>query len=474
MSTPTPGRRIAARTRPRPDAAVLAGVTLVILALVLLLVADGVEADHEPAPRATAVPVGETTVACAASPAPGRREVFTLAAQLPDAESEGRLLVGTAGEEPTQIRGARGERVDVEMSGRGDRAAVVVSATGGQALGRTTFQVDRARGGEQIAVQACPQPRSRWWFTGAGAGLDHNSVLTLVNLDPGPAVVDVLALGADGPVDSVGTRGITIGPGEMQTLDLVDVAPQADELAVHVEASRGRVVAAVADELSPGPAGAAGHEWLPGQSRPARELRLAPLPRRADRRTLLVANPGDREALVEVALAGEGGTFVPTGVGPVRVPPGTVVTQDLGDAVGTEPTALVLRSSVAVTASVRSLSGGGDHAYAVSVSPLRRPAAAVLAGSDAAVHLTAGQEAGTARITSYSAAGDRIDAEEVEVPAASTVSWQPARGAASVLVDPVAGRLWGGVALTGDGLSQIALRELPVTLRRPPVAPVVR
>lgn len=474
MSTPTPGRRIAARARRRPDAAVLAGAALVVLALVLLVVADRVEAEPEAPPRASAVPVGEVTAACAASPVPGRREVSTLAAALPDAEGEGRLVAGAAGEEPTQIRGARGERVDVDVPARAADAAVTVAATGAQALGRVTFQVDRARGGERLAVQACPQPRSRWWFTGAGAGLDHTSVLTLVNLDPGAAVVDVLALGADGPIDSVGTRGITIGPGEVHTLDLVDVAPQADELAVHVEASRGRVVAVMADGLTEGPAGAAGQEWLPGQSRPARELRLAPLPRRADRRTLLVANPGDREALVEVALAGEAGTFVPTGVGPVRVPPGTVVTQDLGDAVGAEPTAVVLRSTVAVTAAVRSVSGGGDHAYAAVVRPLRRPAAAVLPVAGAAVHLTAGEDGGTARVTSYSAAGEEVATEDVEVPAASTVTWQPGRDATSVLVTPVIGQLWGGVALTGDGLSQIALRELPVTLRRPPVVPVVR
>lgn len=471
MSTPAPGRRIAARQRRRPDAAMLACAALVVLALVLLLVADRVHAGQEPPPRATAVTVDEVAVACAPFPAPGRREVFTLAADLPDTDAEGELLAGTVGDEPTGIRAARGERVEVDVPDRA--AAAAVTATGAQAVGRATFQVDRARDGRQLAVQACAQPRSRWWFTGGGAGLDHTSELVLANLDPGPAVLDVLVLGPEGPVDSVGTRGVTVEPGEVLTVDLVDVAPQTDELAVHVEASRGRVVAALADELSSQP-GATGHEWVPGQSDPARNLRLAPLPRRADRRTLLVANPGDREALVEVGLVGEGGTFVPTGVGPVRVPPGTVVTEDLGDAVGADATALVLRSSVAVTATVRSVSGGSEHAYAAPVRPLRGPAAAVLPTGEAGVHLSAGASGGTASIASYSATGERLGIEDVDVPAASTVSWEPAGRAASVVVTPVAGHLWGGVTVTGEGLSQIALRELPVTLRRPPVVPVVR
>lgn len=473
MSTPAQGRRIAARQRRRPDGTALTGVVLVVLSLVLLVAADLVTADPRPPARVTAVTVDEVAVACAAaSQARGRREVFTLAADLPGTADGGAVEAGPVGGERAPLSGARGQRVAVGLRGAA-ALPVAVTATGEQALGRATFQADRAPGDRQLAVQDCAQPRSEWWFTGAGAGLDHSSELLLVNTDPGPAVVDVVALGPEGVVDSVGTRGITVAPGEVERVDLLDVAPQAEEIAVQVRASRGRVVAALSDTLSSGAGVAAGREWIPAQGGPTREVRLTPLPLRADRRTLVVANPSGREALVEVELAGESGTFVPTGLEPLRVPPGAVVTADLAPAVGRDASAVLLHSPVPVTATVRSVSGV-DHTYAAAVRPLRRPAAAVLPTSTAALHLTAGDRGGAATVTTYAADGQRLSSAEVTVPAASTFAQAMDPKAASVLVTPSRGRVWGGVTLGGQGVSQVLLRPLPVTLRRPPVVPVVR
>jgi hypothetical protein len=368
---------------------------------------------------------------------------------------------------------ARGELQSLRVPGRG--AALGLTATGDAAVGRGTFQVDEATDADALAAQECLSPRARWWFTGGGAGLDHQSELVMANLDPGPAVVDVVVHGPEGPVDSVDTRGITVGPGEVRTLDLVEVAPQSDELSVHVEASRGRVVAGLADSFATTPAAEPGLEWVPSQAEASRTVRLAPLPRQADARTLVVTNPGEREALVDVEVSGESGSFAPTDVAQVRVPPGSVVTADLGNAVGRDASAVVLRSPVPVAATVRS-SLGADVSYAAAVPVLDGPAAAVLReGVQAAVQLTAGESGGSAVATAYASDGSEVDSAELEVEPTATTAWSPEGRAAYVVVTPRRGQLAGGLSLaSGAGVSQLALRPLPVVLREPVVVPVVR
>ena len=121
-------------------------------------------------------------------------------------------------------------------------------------------------------MTGCPAPRSRWWFTGAGAGLDHSSSLLLANVDPGPAVLDVTVLGPDGPVETVATDGITLAPHTVRRIDLADIAPQTDDLAVEVQTSA-RPGGRVGDRLLR----ARGHGAAPARSGwPARTSRAGP------------------------------------------------------------------------------------------------------------------------------------------------------------------------------------------------------
>ena len=69
---------------------------------------------------------------------------------------------------------------------------------------------------------------------------------------------------------------------------------------VAVEASRGRVAAAVSDRVADGPAAPDGVEWLPSTEVPSRVVRLSGVPAGSRDRTLLVGNPSDLEALVEI------------------------------------------------------------------------------------------------------------------------------------------------------------------------------
>lgn len=477
MSTPRSGRRIARRIRRGPDRLAVVAAALAVAATGLLVAAESVEPQPEPVARAGAVPVAEVTTVCAAVPGSGRSGVQTLSAPLDAVDRDGTVVAGPVGGPAAPVeRDGRGRLTDLDgtvADADEGGSALAVSASGGAAVGRATFSVHRAAAA--AAVQECLTPRARWWFTGAGAGLDHTSTLVLANPDPGPAVVDVEVLGPDGPVDTVGTRGITVAPGEVRTIALVEIAPQSDEIAVHVEASRGRVAAAVADRFATRPAADPGRAWLPAQADPALVLRLGPLPQRADRRTLVVANPTDREALADVEVAGASGSFVPTEVPQLRVPPGSVVTADLGEVVSDEAASVVLRSAVRLTGTVRS-TRGGDVGYAAAAPLLGGPAAAPLPdGFAATLHLT-GTTTGdaAARVVAYSADGEQVDAARVEAAAGTTASWAP-DGGAYLVVTPEAGRMSGAVTLAGAaGLAEVPLRALPVTLRRPVVLPVVR
>lgn len=478
-------RRRVAERRPRPTlrvtrAAVVPAV-LVLLALVgagLTALAGGTGTATVGAATTGAL-VNHTTFACpdaTAARGTGSSVGLGLAPTPADVRppSGGSVTQGpvTSDGRPVDVR--RGSVVDVRPDG-----GPAVEATGGAAAGLFGFRTDTERG-RTLAVDSCPAPRSQWWFTGAGAGLDHSSTLVLANVDPGPAVLDLHVLGPDGPVDTVATDGITLAPHSVKRVALSEIAPQTDELALQVSTSRGRVVASVDDRYSPRPSASQGQEWLSGTDVPSRTLRLAGLPATTDDSTLLVANPSDLEAVVDVRLAGKAGSFAPTGLDAVTVAPGTVESVDLSKVLPKkEPLALRLRSRVPVVASVRSVTGD-DHSYATPVAPLVGPAAApVVKGADPTVQLTAGAVAAKATVTAYDATGSKVDGTTLTVKATATATWSPKKGAAYVVVEPASrgnggGTLHGAVTYTGGGAASVPLTALPLRVERPRVQPGLR
>jgi hypothetical protein len=261
---------------------------------------------------------------------------------------------------------------------------------------------------------------------------------------------------------------VTLEAGEVRSFDLVDLAPSAADLAVHVEATRGRVAAGVWDVLDDGE----GLEWLPAQEAASRVVRLAPLPRRAARRTLVVANPGERELLVEVEISGREGAFAPTDAAQLRLAPGAVASADLSEAVGGPASAVIVRSSAPVAATVRSVRAG-EVSYAGAAESLTGPAAAAFpASATASVQLTAAGGGGQASVVAYDGTGRQVADRELDLPPEGTAAWTVPRRAAYVVVTPQRGRLGGGLVIT-EGLSttQLLLEPLPITVRRPAVRP---
>jgi hypothetical protein len=461
------GARRRTDPRARPTGSALAAGVVVLLAIAAVLLTLPADAPSQDRTEPTGALVERTVLACPSGGGRGETAVDLGLAAAPGApDAGGTVQAGPVDGRADEVQVGRGALVEVP-----GRPGVKVAATGPAAVGLFGFRTDRV-GSRSLATAGCPEPRAQWWFTGAGAGLDHSSTLLLANVDPGPAVVDLRVLGPDGEVRTVGTTGITVPPNSRQRIDLTEVAPQTDELALGVHASRGRVVASVDDSFT-GAAGT-GRDWLSGTDLPTRRVRLAGLPARGRGQRLFVANPGDLEALVEVQVAGASGTFTPTGLEPVAVAPGAVEAVDLADVLPRgEAVGLRLRSRVPVVATVRT-GRQGDTSYAAEVTALTGPAAApLLRGVDASVQLTAGAQEATAELTAYDRDGERVDRTTLRMDPGATRTWEPDGGAGYLVVRPTDGRVLGAVTYSGAGVTTVPLRPLPIRVQRPTVQPAL-
>ena len=473
-------RRRAAERRPRPSLRVTRKAVVPAVLVLLALVGAGLTAvsagSGTPAPAGTVTGalVDRTTFACPDVPAT-RGTTTSVGIGLAPAPSgvqpadDGSVTQGPVTSEGRRVDVRRGSAVHVRPAG-----GPAVVATGGASAGLFGYRTDSRRG-SALAVTSCPAPRAQWWFTGAGAGLDHSSTLVLANVDPGPAVLDLSVLGPDGPVDTVATDGITLAPHSVKRVELSEIAPQTDEIALSVSTTRGRVVASVDDRYATKASATQGQEWLSGTDLPSRTLRLAGVPGKRTAATLLVANPSQLQAVVDVQLAGKSGSFAPSGLDTISVAPGAVETIDLSKVLPKkEPLGLRLRSRVPVVASVRTVAGD-DHSYATPVAPLVGPAAApVVKGADTTVQVTAGAVAAKATVTAYDAKGTEVDSTRLTVDATATATWSPKKRAAYVVVEPDSresggGTLHGAVTYDGGGVASVPLTALPLRLERPRV-----
>lgn len=481
MKEPVAGRRVA-KAQPRPmDRGVVSAAVLLVLAVVAITLTASGKVIEESSEETVGVLVDHALHGCPRFPPPPRTQtdIVTVAAPLADLAdggdtSGGDIRYGAPGNDLASAKRQsleRGELLDL-ATGSDGKPALAIESNGPIAAGLSSFQIDENASAGTLAVTGCGSPHSRWWFTGAGATVDHSSELIMSNLDPGPAVVDVRVLGPDGEIDTLATRGVTVPANSRTTIKLTDVAPQGEELAVSVVASRGRVVAAMTDSFAPEFGADAGVEWIPAQTSASRSVNLAGLPTKADSHTLIVANPSELEALVDIKVSGEAGSFTPSQNAQIRVGPGAVVSTDISKALGADAAAVTLRSPVPVTASVRSLTDG-DVSYAGSVRPLTGPALSpVTGGATSTALLSAGSEPATATITAYDQGGTEVDSATVELDPGATSTWTAKRGAAYLVVTPEQGEVFGAISITGRaGVSQVPLVPLVVRLERPGVRP---
>lgn len=337
----------------------------------------------------------------------------------------------------------------------------------------SAFASQVARTGRTFAMGLCPEPRNDWWFVGVGASVRHSSVVTVDNPRPGTAVVNLEVFGPQGEVRAPGLQGITIGGGRSRTFELAEVAPANGDLMVHVRANRGLVSVGVSDAYSlDNGIGEQVREWVPDQFGPAREILLTGLQRRPQRASLLIANPGQAETIVEVELVGEKGPFVPQGVEKVSVPPRTVVTTDIGAAFDGKAAAVRLRAPAPVVATVRSLRAG-DQSLASAGSGLSGTTVVAVPAADDRDLVLTGLAAGTVRVVAYGGRGRSLGEQQVQVEAdTSRLVRLPRRARYLLLSAPPATAVAGVlVGYDGGGVAGIAVPPAARALRVPPVRP---
>ncbi len=458
MST-QPGRRSATGRRGGLTSTAVLGLLLPALTVgMLLLVQPHEPVDSTRPPEPTALKFA--SVACPAAP-DGAGAAYVATGQ-PDVRGE--VSVTAAGQESSvPVRSGRVSR----MPGAG---AVVADAVGDLAPGL----IGARFGDRRLAAVDCPQPTPETWFTGVGAGTQHNSVLELTNPDAGPAVADVTVLARTGEVTASDLRGVTVPGNDSVRLDLSNAVPRRGELTLRVVVSRGRLAPTVLDELPKLGARPLTQDWLAPQPAPAQSSVLLGLPAGEGTHSLAVSNPGEDEARASVRILTADAAFAPEGLDEIRVPPGTVQTLDLSrqvrqavqdDAIGIEVT-----STEPVTAGIRSVVDG-DLSLAAPVVRGGSPMSLVVPPGRASVLLADAAEVGVVTISSWNDAGKALKEERLELKPGTGGEVDLPSGAALVTVTPRRTSVNAALLATGDGATVVPFHELVTDALIPDVRP---
>jgi hypothetical protein len=281
--------------------------------------------------------------------------------------------------------------------------AIVADGRQGMAPGLLATRTDE----RHAAAVICHSPRPDTWFTGVGAASIHSSTLQLINPDSGPAIADVTLFSTHRVIDVPDLRGLTVPGGTVRTINLSETAPARSELAVHVAVARGRLGVSLLDSFTER---TSTRDWISPQFEPSQVNTIVGVARGSGTRTLVVANPTDDEALVEVKVIGAQSTFAPEGFDEISVPPQSVYVRNVDSIIGTAQTqdavGLLVTSSQPVTASVRSLVD--DELSSAVAAPVFTTAGLVVPDGLATLVVAAPDEAGSAQVVAYSAGGKQL------------------------------------------------------------------
>ncbi|TMR32856.1 hypothetical protein ETD85_21750 [Nonomuraea zeae] len=341
--------------------------------------------------------------------------------------------------------GTKGEHVNVYLPGTlsdetmRDGKPYVTSGPGGLEAGYLT-RVTQG-GGRGLAGIRCTEPSPETWLVGPGpASADVR--LHLTNPDKAPALADVQVYAAEGPISGDKGLGLEIAPGEHREIDLKDLAPSADVMTVSVTTVFGRVAVAARTTLETG-----GVDWLPAAAPPATRVVVPGIPGGGGGRELLVAAPGENDAVVQIKAVSEDAEYAMKGRETLDIPAGSVVSLDVTTGVGASSAALVLTSPVPIVAGLV-ITGTGqrsDVAYTAGTSSLALGSAVARNATGSRLVLTALGGPGKVRVQVVPEKGTGEPAFEVEVPAGRTKNVGiKAKGDFALVVTPVSGEVYGG------------------------------
>jgi hypothetical protein len=346
----------------------------VFVALLVILGGGTLLRAAAPASQATYSPqVGRTTMICTATPPLSGRaksEVSAVALrQAPD--RSGSLSASTLDTKPVALK--------LREPGKGARpfqtdASIVIAADGGMATTSSAVIVDDVKDVTEAGLKAAPclAPATTHWFSGLGATDEDRTDLILSNPDDAQAQVDLRYYGRSGRIAVPGSPGVVIRGHDTRPVSLTKLQGESP-VSVAVQASQGRVTA-VAKRTQTSQIKPAGVDWQLPSTSPAKVVLIPGVPAGEGNRQLVVTNPNNSRATVDVQVLGFQGPYTPSGAGSVDVPPEGTATVNLQPGLAGEAAGIKLTSDVQVTGAVISTSrrsgAGSDLAVQSAAAPL--------------------------------------------------------------------------------------------------------
>jgi hypothetical protein len=352
------------------------------------------------------------------------------------------------------------------------RGGVMIAATGSIARGLEVEQT----GPDGLTSMRCGEPGTDFWFVGPGQNSAANIQLYLMDTDSQPATAEVDIFSDSGPLLGSTDTGIAVPAHGVVVQSLSKLVHNSRVLALHVNTSVGRLVAAVRDTAKTSSPGA----WLPVAQAPAKNIVLPGLPGTPGTRTLYVVVPGVGNAQIKLTAVTGKGSYQPTGSSGIDLPGGSAVQVAL-PSLGGIPAAIKLSSNVPVTATM-SVPGGEAGAPGVmtaAVGPVQQQGViAGNSGGSVSVVLSAPQAAAQVRIgTETGAAATPGDVVPVSAGKTVVVKVKAPAGAGqkgfAIVLTPLAGSgpVYAGRVVT-SGTKVRALLPAVSSLSWVPLPPV--
>jgi hypothetical protein len=356
------------------------------LGTVLLLVGGGTFFGQEaPASNANHTPlVGRTTTVCTTSVAqkgaPAEKTEVSAVAVHDAADRSGLLTGSTLSSKPTELK--------ITQLGKGDQLSpvtspIVVSAEGAMATAGSSVIVSDVMEGSGASLSAAPclAPATLHWFSGLGATDDDRTDLILTNPDDAQAQVDLRYYGQSGRIAVPASSGRVIKGHKSVPVSLNGLVSANGPFSVQVQATEGRVTAVA--KRSQGVA-----DWQIPSASPSPIVVIPGIPSDAGRRQLVVTNPGNSRATVDVQVLGFQGPYEPSGAESLEVAPESTATVSLEKGLGGAAGSIKLTSNVPVTGAVISTSqrrgAATDLAIQSAAVPLIGSGVSALATSNSA------------------------------------------------------------------------------------------
>ena len=391
----------------------------------------------------------------------------------------------------TAMPGARKVRAGVERGKTVSAPSVLSLQPLGQEMSRGTASVvvDADNGDlAGLAATSCQRPSNELWLSGASTSVARTALLAISNSSPSTATVSLELFSGNGPIVATGGKGLVVAPGTVRSVVLAGLAPDQEQLSVHLKSAGGAVSAVIQQSvlrgLTPG-----GVDYFAPVQAPTSTLTIPGVrvqtPEAAAKITaqtgykdastaLFVTVPGASDAVIEVKAYGPNGNVTLPNGGVFTAKAGKVTEFALaGLAKGTYTLGLI--ADAPVTGAVRlgnftKLGKAVDMALVPSTARLGDTHMVTLP-QDVNSTLVFGTPEGEAKVklVPISDAGVLGASQDIQLQAGSTTSVNPATllgsGTAAVLVSVSGAPAFGTQLLTTANSADVAV--LPIATNGP-------